>query len=61
VLEHERKPTDVQDQYVVAVKKKKKNGNNHRTFTTKVVQSVFVPLVARGDAILYSDWGRRYS
>jgi len=36
---------------------KKKNGNNHGTFTTKVVRSVFV-LVTRGHDILYSDWGK---
>jgi len=39
----------------------KKNGNNHGTFTTKVVRSVFVLLATRGHDILYSDWERRYS
>jgi len=38
VLECVREP---QDRYAVAVLKKKKQ-NNHWTFTTKVVQSVFV-------------------
>jgi len=39
----------------------KKNGNNHQKFTTKVVKSVFVLFAARGQDILYSGWGRRYS
>jgi len=30
-----------------------KNGNNHGTFTTKVVRSVFVLLATRGHDILY--------
>ena len=38
-----------------------KDGNNRRTFTVKVVKSVFVVFATRGHDILYSDWGRRYS
>jgi len=38
-----------------------KDGNNCRTFTMKVVKSVFVLYATRGHDILYSDWGRRYS
>ena len=38
-----------------------KDGNNRRTFTTKVIESVFVLFATRGHDILYSDWGRRYS
>ena len=38
-----------------------KDRNNRRTFTTKVVKSVFVLFATRGRDILYSDWGRRYS
>jgi len=34
---------------------KEKNGNNHGTFTTKVVKSVFILLVTRGYNVLYSD------
>jgi len=36
-----------------------KVGNNHGTFTTKVVESVFILLGARGHDILYSDWGEK--
>ena len=45
--------------YAVTVKKKKKNGNNHGTFTTKVVRSMFVLLAMRGHDNLYSDWGEK--
>jgi len=37
-----------------------KDGNNHWTFTAKVVKSVFVVFVTRGNDILYSDWGRNF-
>ena len=38
-----------------------KDVNNRRTFTTKVVKSVFVVFAMRGHDILYSDRGRSYS
>ena len=44
---------NVQSRYAVTVKKK---GNNHGTFTTKVVTSVFVVFATRWHDILYSDW-----
>jgi len=37
----------------------KKKGNNHGTFTTKVVRSVYILLAMRGHDILYSDWGEK--
>jgi len=48
-----REPHNVQGRYAVTAKK---FGNNHGTFTTKVVKSVFVLLATRGHDILYSDW-----
>ena len=33
-----------------------KTRNNHGTFSTKVVKSVFVLLVMRGHDMLYSEW-----
>ena len=38
-----------------------KDGNNRRTFTAKIVKSVFVVFATRGHNILYSDWERSYS
>jgi len=58
VLECVRDLYNVQAQYAVTAKNIE---NNHGTFTTKVVESVFVLLATRGHDILYSDWGRRYS
>ena len=34
-------------------------GNNHGTFTTKVVKRVLVALATREHDILYSDWGEK--
>ena len=58
VLECVREPHIIQDRYAVAVKK---NRNNYWTFTTKIVQSVFILLLRGGHDIPYSFWGRRYS
>ena len=55
VLECVSELHNVQGLYAVALKK---NGNNHGTFTTKVVKSVFVLLAMSGHDILYSDRGR---
>ena len=55
MLECVREPHNVQGLYAVALKK---TGNNHETFTTKVVKSVFVLLAMSGHDILYSDRGR---
>ena len=52
VLKCVREQHSVQGVYAVAVKK---TGNNHGTFTMKVVKSVFVLLATRGHCILYSD------
>ena len=58
VLECMREPHNIQGQYAVTAKK---SGNNHGTFTTKVVncKSVFVLLATGGHDILYSDWGKK--
>ena len=37
-----------------------KDGNNRRTFSAKVVKSVFVVFATRWHDILYSDWGSYY-
>ena len=57
VLECMRELHSIQGQYAVTVKKKQKNGNNHGTFTTKVVRSVFILLATREYDVFYSDWG----
>ena len=49
-------PHNVQAKVDRSMRDFKKNGNNHGTFTTKVVRSVFI-LATRGHDILYSDWG----
>ena len=56
VLECVRGLHNVQGRYAVTAKK---IGNNHWTFTTKVVEGVFVLLATRGHDILYSDWGEK--
>ena len=56
VLECVREPHNVQGRYAMTAKK---IGNNHGTFTTKVVESVFVLLATRGHDILYSDSGEK--
>ena len=45
VLMCEREPHNSLDQYAVAVKKK--NGNYHQTFTTKVIKSMFTLFAMR--------------
>ena len=55
-------PHNVQGRLIYAMTvKKKKNGNNHGTFTTKVVRSVFVLLATRGTISCKVTGGRRYS
>jgi len=56
VLECVRDLHNIQGQYAVTAKS---IGNNHGTFTTKFVESVFVLLATRGHDILYSDWGEK--
>ena len=56
VLECVREPHNVQGRYAMTVKIIR---NNRGTFTTKVVESVFVLLATRGHDILYSDWGEK--